>query len=393
MSFVITEPSRVATGGIAAIFFLLIISLLYVSYVPKAPMRDVVGMAGTLPAPSPSTCTVNTFSVTTGNCNNNLRSVKDLFCAQDVYVRRCFDDNPDPTAVEPVLNYCMNGFCGKSVLDMTFDNPLDIFGDTSGAGNDYSCSSCPVKTTGRKGSGIVMDVNKWFNLPDLGTFMPPEFTILLWMKPDQALLTAFPRSVILSNKGPASAGFALTINELMPSNVGQGKLVFTLEKSTGSPIRTDTRTNVLFTEQWTHVAVPVELHKGTAKIFVNGNDVTDVAPSPLGGMSQFLSQSWRLGAFTDGSSEFKGEIDELRIVPRKMTSTEILQDMQSVFSCGNGFVEGAAVGGTEECDDGDTDNGDGCSGTCGIEAGYICTGQPSVCTIIGCNSPAQCAVG
>jgi len=34
----------------------------------------------------------------------------------------------------------------------------------------------------------------------------------------------------------------------------------------------------------------------------------------------------------------------------------------------------------EQCDDGDLDNGDGCSSTCQIEAGYICTlGTPDVC--------------
>jgi cysteine-rich repeat protein len=38
--------------------------------------------------------------------------------------------------------------------------------------------------------------------------------------------------------------------------------------------------------------------------------------------------------------------------------------------------------GLEECDDGDTDNGDGCSSTCTVEAGYSCSGainSASVC--------------
>ncbi|QDE91756.1 hypothetical protein BHS06_23765 [Myxococcus xanthus] len=42
--------------------------------------------------------------------------------------------------------------------------------------------------------------------------------------------------------------------------------------------------------------------------------------------------------------------------------------------CGDG-----AVSLREECDDGNATNGDGCSATCGIEAGYGCTGQPSTC--------------
>jgi cysteine-rich repeat protein len=45
--------------------------------------------------------------------------------------------------------------------------------------------------------------------------------------------------------------------------------------------------------------------------------------------------------------------------------------------CGNG-----AVGGGEECDDGNGLNGDGCSGLCRAEAGYNCTGHPSVCVLM-----------
>ena len=33
----------------------------------------------------------------------------------------------------------------------------------------------------------------------------------------------------------------------------------------------------------------------------------------------------------------------------------------------------------EECDDSDTDDGDGCSATCTVEPGSKCTGEPSVC--------------
>lgn len=42
--------------------------------------------------------------------------------------------------------------------------------------------------------------------------------------------------------------------------------------------------------------------------------------------------------------------------------------------CGDGSAQG-----TEECDDGGTSGGDGCSATCLREAGYACTGSPSVC--------------
>jgi cysteine-rich repeat protein len=44
-------------------------------------------------------------------------------------------------------------------------------------------------------------------------------------------------------------------------------------------------------------------------------------------------------------------------------------------NCGNGVVEGA-----EECDDGDTVDGDGCSSSCKVERGWSCNGNPSKCS-------------
>ncbi|GBF95024.1 hypothetical protein Rsub_07525 [Raphidocelis subcapitata] len=43
-------------------------------------------------------------------------------------------------------------------------------------------------------------------------------------------------------------------------------------------------------------------------------------------------------------------------------------------NCGNGMVEGS-----EECDDGDRLDGDGCSATCRVEQGWTCSGSPSAC--------------
>jgi cysteine-rich repeat protein len=46
--------------------------------------------------------------------------------------------------------------------------------------------------------------------------------------------------------------------------------------------------------------------------------------------------------------------------------------------CGNGIIETSEV-----CDDGGTNDGDGCSAVCQIETGYQCSGEPSVCNEIG----------
>jgi len=44
-------------------------------------------------------------------------------------------------------------------------------------------------------------------------------------------------------------------------------------------------------------------------------------------------------------------------------------------ACGDNFIEGA-----EQCDDGNTNPGDGCDASCQIEEGWICVGEPSICT-------------
>lgn len=56
--------------------------------------------------------------------------------------------------------------------------------------------------------------------------------------------------------------------------------------------------------------------------------------------------------------------------------TDVPMDDAPVAVCGNSMVEG-----TEACDDGDTDPGDGCDASCAIEMGWSCDdAMPSVCT-------------
>lgn len=50
-------------------------------------------------------------------------------------------------------------------------------------------------------------------------------------------------------------------------------------------------------------------------------------------------------------------------------------------SCGNECGDGVVQSG-EQCDDGDTDDNDGCAVNCSIEGGWFCTGEPSVCTLL-----------
>ena len=55
--------------------------------------------------------------------------------------------------------------------------------------------------------------------------------------------------------------------------------------------------------------------------------------------------------------------------------------------CGNGVINAP-----EACDDHNTASNDGCSSTCVVEAGYTCTGTPSVCTMGGGGSCTSATV-
>ncbi|MEM9187763.1 MAG: DUF4215 domain-containing protein [Myxococcota bacterium] len=51
------------------------------------------------------------------------------------------------------------------------------------------------------------------------------------------------------------------------------------------------------------------------------------------------------------------------------------------IACGNGRVDRYMINAAQEtCDDGNDRSGDGCSSSCQIEVGRSCTGEPSVCT-------------
>lgn len=55
--------------------------------------------------------------------------------------------------------------------------------------------------------------------------------------------------------------------------------------------------------------------------------------------------------------------------------TFIPQGDRCVPICG----DGAIIRPSEQCDDGNTMNGDGCSSMCQVEANFQCVGEPSAC--------------
>src|SRR3989344_6619864 len=164
--------------------------------------KDIVGFAGS----TLTTCsTPDKFSVTeiTG-CDDSRGK---LFCPQNVYIKRCMDDNG-----QNVLNYCMNGFCGNRVLDLDFEqNVQNRPVDASGAHNTILCASCPSSVTlGRQSKSIRFSGAESVELSNLGLYIPPQFTILGWVKPD----AVSGERVIMTNKDNTGAqGFDVTVDQ------------------------------------------------------------------------------------------------------------------------------------------------------------------------------------
>lgn len=72
-----------------------------------------------------------------------------------------------------------------------------------------------------------------------------------------------------------------------------------------------------------------------------------------------------------------GVIAYLQVRDTPMTPAEVLASLAAIcdtVACGDGNVDTG-----EECDDAGVVAGDGCSSTCTVEAGWACSGDPSVC--------------
>ncbi len=78
---------------------------------------------------------------------------------------------------------------------------------------------------------------------------------------------------------------------------------------------------------------------------------------------------------TKGFSDIEKLSIQLGIKISTSTTKTVIQNTFNV--CGDGIV-----GGGEQCDDGNISNGDGCNASCNVEAGYTCTGSPSICSSV-----------
>jgi cysteine-rich repeat protein len=104
-----------------------------------------------------------------------------------------------------------------------------------------------------------------------------------------------------------------------------------------------------------------------------------VRVTPQGGSTVLLANNYnfRTEATNPGSINNYGYVSD--------TGSYQLCNAQITYSsnpiCGNGQIQAG-----ETCDDGNTNNGDGCNSTCSIQLGWTCNGQPSLCNAVVDNT-------
>ena len=135
------------------------------------------------------------------------------------------------------------------------------------------------------------------------------------------------------------------------------------------------------------VAVPdsVSTDQNVAKpIDLSGSDVEGaaltfaVASAPAHGQLGAFTPTGPNGAtvvYTPDNGYFGSDSFSFRTNDGQANSSPAVVSIEVVrIICGDGQIRG-----TEECDDGNLANGDGCSAMCLIESGFVCSGEPSVC--------------
>ncbi|MGI5860463.1 MAG: DUF4215 domain-containing protein [Myxococcales bacterium] len=143
----------------------------------------------------------------------------------------------------------------------------------------------------------------------------------------------------------------------------------------------------------TGVAVACVTNTYALSVGKTGNGSGRVASTPAGidcatgcGSASFGFASHTVVLLTaepDVGSVFYGWSGDCTGLTCELTMDAAKSVIAMFTDCGDGVVEGA-----EECDDGDLDDGDGCSAACAVEAEFTCSGAPSTCTNT-CHDGAQ----
>jgi fibro-slime domain-containing protein len=111
-----------------------------------------------------------------------------------------------------------------------------------------------------------------------------------------------------------------------------------------------------------------------------GGTTTVDASSGTGDTGGQVASSWDAPITSTGGVDAVDTGGKVVVMDSGLPDAGPLDAVYVSTGCGDGIVVSP-----EQCDDGNTFAGDGCSPTCKVEIGYKCSGSPSVCTPTVCG--------
>lgn len=103
----------------------------------------------------------------------------------------------------------------------------------------------------------------------------------------------------------------------------------------------------------------------------------DSSPSTNGSAALvFASPPWNALGTTTARLRVCDSSADCSAATGSVASGEVEDHLVHIGQCGDGFVDTF-----DACDDGNTSDADGCSATCTVESGFVCSGNPSVCLL------------
>ncbi len=149
------------------------------------------------------------------------------------------------------------------------------------------------------------------------------------------------------------------------------------ELSVGSAFSDIALDDVLITYQWVNAAgVAQDTFAIAGTIPVNGTQTVSFTPIRLDYLDASVS-----GKTANLTMLVRGHTIDGHSVSAAGGGGLAINSCTTSAVCGDGSINGS-----EQCDDGNTRSGDGCSSSCQVEQGWVCSGQPSSCQI---QNPAQ----
>ena len=187
-----------------------------------------------------------------------------------------------------------------------------IVSDASGFANNGATKNSPVWTTGRTGSGLLLNgSNQLVLVPDASSLdLRDGVTVSAWVKPEKKS----SQHIVSKGEPGVADGYELAL-------LSTGKVSFRVNQKTSTTLKVNSKGLYPATgTTWVHIAAT---YNGTVmKLYINGvldKSTTFTPATPINTNDLPLA----LGAEHNISSLFKGTLDEVRVYNYALTASEI----------------------------------------------------------------------